>query len=285
MPDRRHAAAEQGAGLRIVAIGERARRALERSGGAARPLAAFAESPWYEADRQIVWIGSRLPALHPRVVMTASPPVRGRELHFESIPASAWSPHVLKLDRSGSARVASGARKLQGTVASLGTPGGFGALLVRKAPQFPLDRAIPQVRALARAFAHDDPDAVVEAALPLLGLGAGLTPSGDDLVGGALFARRLVSGAQARWKSAGRKLSKEIRHRSHAVSAALFDDFVAGRTFAPLHDLAAALASSDVEHALAAARTLVAIGHSSGWDMLTGFLIGARKSRVSPRIR
>ena len=285
MPDRRHAAAEQGAGLRIVAIGERARRALERSGGAARPLAAFAESPWYEADRQIVWIGSRLPALHPRAVMTESPPERGRELHFELIPRSAWSPPVLKVDHSSRAGIALGARKLQSAVAKLGTPGGFGALLARKSPQFPLDRAIAQVRSLERAFTQDDPDAVVGAALPLLGLGAGLTPSGDDLVGGALFGRLLVSGAAARWKSAGRKLSKEIRQRSHAVSAALFDDFVAGRTFAPLHDLASALASSDDASAGAAARALVAIGHSSGWDMLTGFLIGTCKSRVSPRIR
>jgi hypothetical protein len=149
LPDRRHAAAEQGAGLRIVAIGERARRALERSGGAARPLAAFPESPWYEADREIVWIGSRLPALHPRAVMTETPPVRGRELRFELIPRSAWSPHVLKVDHSSSVRVASGARKLKRTVARLGTPGGFGALLVRKTPQFPLDRAIALVRALA----------------------------------------------------------------------------------------------------------------------------------------
>ena len=285
MPDRRHAAAEQGAGLRIVAIGERARRALERSGGTARPLAAFAESPWYEAGRDIVWVGSRLPALHPRAVITESPPARGRELHFELIPRGAWSPHILKVDRSSRARIASGARKLQRTVASLGTPSGFGALLVRKAPQFPLDRAVPQVRALERAFTQDDPDSVVGGALPLLGLGAGLTPSGDDLVGGALFGRLLVSGAQAPWKVVGRRLSKEIRSRSHVVSAALFSDLVAGRTFAPLHDLAAALASGDDASAVAAARTLVAIGHSSGWDMLTGFLIGIGKSRVSPRIR
>ena len=285
MPDRRHAAAEQGAGLRIVAIGERARRALERSGGAARPLAAFPESPWYEADREIVWIGSRLPALHPRAVMTASPPMRGRELRFESIPRTAWSPRRAKFDSSQAASIVSSARRLQRMVSGLGTPGGFGALLVRRTPEFPLDRAVPLVGTLARAFAHDDPDAVLDASLPLLGLGAGLTPSGDDLVGGALFGRLLVSSAKARWKGVGRILSKEIRSRSHAVSAALFDDLVAGRTFAPLHDLAAALAASDAEHALAAARTLVAIGHSSGWDMLAGFLIGIGKSRVSPRIR
>jgi len=275
LPHRRHAAAEQGAGLRIVAIGERARRALERSGGAARPLAAFPESPWYEADREIVWIGSRLPALHPRAVMTETPPVRGRELRFESIPGAAWSPPRARLDPS---RIASGARRLKKAARQIGTPGGFGALLVRERPPFPLDRAVALVRTLDRAFGHDDPGAVLAAARPLLGLGAGLTPSGDDLVGGALFGRRLVSGADPRWTSVARILSREIRVRSHAVSAALFADLAAGSSFAPLHDLAAALASKDDAAALAAARTLAAIGHSSGWDMLTGFLIGTRSA-------
>ena len=132
------------------------------------------------------------------------------------------------------------------------------------------------MRALDRAFARDDPDAVFAAAQPLLGLGAGLTPSGDDLVGGALFGKRILSGADPRWVSVAKKLSREIRGRSHAVSAALFSDLASGRSFAPLHDLAAALASRDDAGALAAARALAAIGHSSGWDMLTGFLIGTR---------
>ena len=64
------------------------------------------------------------------------------------------------------------------------------------------------------------------------------------------------------------------------MSAALFADLAAGRSFAPLHDLANALATRNDELALGAARTLVGIGHSSGWDMLFGFLIGARKAGV-----
>jgi hypothetical protein len=275
LPGRRHAAAGQGARLRVVAIGARARRSLESSGGIAQPLAAFADSPWYEAGREIVWIGSRLPALHPRAVLTAEPPVRGRELRFESIPRMAWSPPRTKFDPS---RIAAGARRLRKAAEQIGTPGGFGALLLRKVPAFPLDRAVPLVRALDRAFFREDGEAVLAAARPLLGLGAGLTPSGDDLVGGALFGLRLVKGADPPWQGVGRKLSREIRHRSHAVSAALFADLVAGRSFAPLHDLVTALAAGDDAQALAAARTLAGIGHSSGWDMLTGFLIGTRKT-------
>ena len=211
--------------------------------------------------------------------------MRGRVLHFGAIPRTAWLPDSPKLDRVQRASLVSTARRLRKDVAQFGAAGGFGALLVRETPHFPLDRATPLVRALGSALNGDDPDAVLAAALPLLGLGAGLTPSGDDLVGGALFGKRLASGADPRWTSVGRKLSREIRSRSHVVSAALFADLAAGRSFAPLHDLADALSAGDDQAALRAARSLVAIGHSSGWDMLAGFLMGTGKPRVSPRIQ
>ena len=265
--------------MRIVALGERARSALARSGATAQPLASLPDSPWYEAEGEIVWIGARLPALHPRAVLTSVAPPRGRPLHFESIPASAWSARLPVLDASGVARVVAGAKRMQRCVAAAQAPEGFGTLLQRRSPQFPLDRAMPCVRALGGAFARDDPDGVFAAAQPLLGLGAGLTPSGDDLVGGALFARRLLNRAEPRWTKLGKDLSREIRSRSHRVSAVLFSDLAAGRSFAPLHEMASALSVGADEDALSAARALVAIGHSSGWDMLAGFLIGSRKKR------
>jgi hypothetical protein len=221
-----------------------------------------------------------LPALHPRAVITATPPVRGRELRFESIPRDAWRPP--RLDRVQRASLVSPARRLRRAVVRFGAAGGFGVLLVGETPQFPLDRAAPLVRALGRACEDDDPAAALAAARPLLGLGAGLTPSGDDLVGGAIFGRRLASGADPRWTSVGRKLSQEIRQRSHVVSAALFADLAAGRSFAPLHDLADALAAGDDAGAVRAARSLVSIGHSSGWDMLAGLLIGIGTTGVRP---
>ena len=207
--------------------------------------------------------------------------MRGRALRFEAIPRTAWSPRARKLDRGQRESFVAGARRLKAHANRLGSAGGFGALLVRQAPPFPLDRAVPLVRALGRAFDDDDPAGTLAAALPLLGLGAGLTPSGDDLVGGALFGRRIASGADPRWTRIGRKLSREIPNRSHAVSAALFCDLAAGRSFAPLHDIVQALIKEDDEGALRASRSLVAIGHSSGWDMLAGLLVGAGKSSIS----
>ena len=226
----------------------------------------------------MVWIGARLPALHPRAVLTSQSPPRGRSLHFESIPVSAWSARLPVLDVRRVARVAAGAKRMQRSLLAAQAPQGFGTLLQRRLPQFPLDRAMPSVRALGKAFARDDPDAAFTAARPLLGLGAGLTPSGDDLVGGALFATRLLKRKDPRWTKLARELSREIGSRSHVVSAALFSDLAAGRSFAPLHEIANALCVDADAAALSGARALVAIGHSSGWDMLAGFLIGIRKA-------
>jgi hypothetical protein len=58
--------------------------------------------------------------------------------------------------------------------------------------------------------------------------------------------------------------------RTHPISAALLGDLAAGRSWAPLHELVAALAAGTPRAAGAAARRLVALGHSSGWDMLAG---------------
>lgn len=64
--------------------------------------------------------------------------------------------------------------------------------------------------------------------------------------------------------------------RTHAIGAALFRDLAEGQSFVSLHRLAALLAAH--EPALTAARDLVTIGHSSGWDMLAGFVSGGAGS-------
>ena len=117
----------------------------------------------------------------------------------------------------------------------------------------------------------------MEAATALLGLGPGLTPSGDDYVGGAFFARARVAGGDARahWARAAAAVRAHAPGRTHPISAALLGDLLDGDGPAPLHDLVGALArGAPVAAALAAARRLVRLGHSSGWDMLAGFIGG-----------
>ncbi len=255
----------------MLSIGAKARVALERSGGTAAPLAAFPDAPYYDAAGEIVWVGSRLPAMHPRAVVTAAPVTRGEVARFGALPREVWSP---RLPAPSSATAAS-AKRLVARAADLGDPRGFGALLAGTTPAFPLDLAVPRVRALAVAYGADDHEAVQRASRALLGLGGGLTPAGDDLVGGALFGRLLVAADGARWRIAGDALAAEAMRASHVISAALLADLGAGASFAPLHATAGALARGDDAAALESAGVLAALGHSSGWDMLTGLIIGA----------
>jgi len=254
----------------VLSIGVKARAALERSGGAAAPLAAFPDAPYYDAAGEIVWVGSRLPAMHPRAVVTAAPVARGEVARFGALPREAWSPRLPEPSRA----TVESTRRLAARIAALGEPRGFGAMLAGARPAFPLDLAVPRVRALAAAYREDDHEAVGRASRALLGLGGGLTPSGDDLAGGALFGRLLVAPDRSPWRKVGAALALEAERASHAISAALLADLAAGASFAPLHASAEALARGDDALALESAGVLAALGHSSGWDMLAGLVVG-----------
>lgn len=257
--------------MNVLAIGRKARAALEASGGVARPLAAFPDAPYFEAAGEIVWVGSKLPARHPRAVLTAQPVARSTVISFGALPAEAWSCAMPA--RVEPAVVAGACRRLVGAIVRVGPPRGFGALLTGSLPGFPLDLAAPRVRTLAAAYRAADAQTVYAASRALLGLGTGLTPSGDDLAGAALFGRMLVDRGE-KWRVIGARLAADAHTASHAISAALLADLVAGETFESLHALGDTLVVDDGAAALEAARTLVALGHSSGWDMLTGFAIG-----------
>jgi Protein of unknown function (DUF2877) len=256
-----------------VAIGPLARAALERSGRFATPLAELPDAPYYEANSEILWVGAHLPAMHPRAVVTASPVPRGCSVYFDPLPSSSCAPRAPRLEQTSWRLVIEGVKKLRDAVLS-SPPRGLGELLAGRSPAFPLDFATPRVQTLARAYAANDADAVCDASASLLGVGNGLTPSGDDLAGAALYARQFIAPCDVRWKIVAERLADRVTRRSNRISAALFRDLVYGRSFAPLHAMAEALAVGHDSDALSAARVLLKIGHSSGWDMLMGLIIG-----------
>jgi hypothetical protein len=106
----------------------------------------------------------------------------------------------------------------------------------------------------------------------LIGLGAGLTPSGDDFLVGALglldaLAERKVHAA----------LARAIADVSPASTSALSHCFLraaaAGHCGEHLHCAVASVISGKPDAAIAAVRN---IGHSSGWDMLAGIVTTLR---------
>ena len=135
-------------------------------------------------------------------------------------------------------------------------------------------RAKPAMDAMGAwlATALDAPDAAppipVEAAA-LIGLGPGLTPSGDDFIGGMLIALRMLgkngaADAVARWAL---PLAIQLTHR---ISIAHLEAAAEGQGAAALHQVLGWLASSGSKTRLPEPHFLARVGHCSGWDMLSG---------------
>jgi len=115
-------------------------------------------------------------------------------------------------------------------------------------------------------------------ATQLIGLGPGLTPSGDDYFGGVLVALRwLGRGAQA--DSLWRWLEPRLQTRTSAVSAAHLAAAASGQVHEALHDVLENLSAWHAPDLHPSLARLDAVGHTSGWDALAGIVAVARTSQ------
>lgn len=103
----------------------------------------------------------------------------------------------------------------------------------------------------------------------LIGLGPGLTPSGDDFLGGAMIALRELG----HWQIA-EQLAKWVlplaRLRTSQISCAHLACAAGGQGAGALHDIIAAVHESDPDGISTALRAIDEVGHTSGWDALAG---------------
>ncbi|WGY04216.1 DUF2877 domain-containing protein [Nocardioides sp. QY071] len=131
---------------------------------------------------------------------------------------------------------------------------------------------------LADAIRGGDDIAVTTAAARLVGLGAGLTPSGDDVLTGlaVLAAADGMLLERIRPALADAVLGgSPLEERTTEVSAATLTEAVAGRGRQRIHVLVSALGATGTTPALVDAVLRVrAIGHTSGADILTGLRLG-----------
>jgi hypothetical protein len=115
-------------------------------------------------------------------------------------------------------------------------------------------------------------------AAQLIGLGPGLTPSGDDYLGGVLVALRWVGrGGQA--DSLWRWLEPLLAQRTSAISAAHLAAAAGGEMHESLHQVLSDLSAWEAPDLLPSLARLDAIGHTSGWDALAGIVAVARTSQ------
>jgi hypothetical protein len=128
---------------------------------------------------------------------------------------------------------------------------------------------------VTRALRRQAPSpADVAALVKLVGLGPGLTPSGDDLLGGALIALAALNLFDLRntlWNACRQHLARtnEIS-RAHLRAAAL------GYGAAALHTAIHTTINGDTERVETALAAVSAIGHTSGRDGFAGVLIVLR---------
>ena len=105
------------------------------------------------------------------------------------------------------------------------------------------------------------------AAGPLIGCGPGLTPSGDDFVGGAMIALN-AAGRTSAADSLGRWALAKARHGTGKISRAHLAAAAEGEGADTLHRLVAALFAGEAPQSELDA--IADVGHVSGWDALAG---------------
>lgn len=125
--------------------------------------------------------------------------------------------------------------------------------------------ALPWVKALLQALAEENEEGIRASAQMLLGLGPGLTPSGDDFLCGLLYGLRHSPARDTASCAALTKAVLELAgERTNAVSA---DCLASIARDAPFDRIAAAWTDPE-----AGALDLTRIGSNSGCEMLLGLL-------------
>jgi Protein of unknown function (DUF2877) len=138
----------------------------------------------------------------------------------------------------------------------------------------PLHRLQDRLRAALR-----DPRGAIDLDTPswqdLLGLGPGLTPSGDDLIGGIMLTLHCL-GEKRALEVLSSAVAGAMRERTHSISAAHLAAAMEGLGGEAAHVAINAILSGNHKILSDVIAALGRIGHTSGWDMLAGIAIAVR---------
>jgi hypothetical protein len=125
--------------------------------------------------------------------------------------------------------------------------------------------------ALGRAFASGSEATIVRAGLSLVGLGAGLTPAGDDILVGLTAGLRALGDERARGFADA--WARHAIGRTTVVAESFHRYAALGAYSERLHDVLRAILTGPVEAIPAAVESAAAWGATSGLDTLAGILL------------
>jgi len=294
-------------------IGSRAKALFAQPGFSGKVLAVLSTTIYLVSrDGEILWLSQDGLAMHRRSVLASFQPrsicvgqkffVYGPFLRFsEGVtidldPATEWKPSAVEPKQTEPLSVMNPCtRRLREAVTKLGNVKGFGQMIPQRNPM-----TSSLVDGNKQAISHVDPllakarDSILDLAMAcltfdmtevarrggeLVGLGPGLTPSGDDFLGGLLFAAHSLKTAYPQdfnWEEEPvMDLINWASTQTHPISHAILRDHAFGHGPEPLHDVVASLLKGeDLGRTFEGAKRLIAIGETSGWDILAGMLTG-----------
>jgi len=141
------------------------------------------------------------------------------------------------------------------------------------------DYAADRINNLSSFLVINDLSNSVENLLQLVGLGNGLTPSGDDFILGFLAFLNSVSEPifpEKFMENVRREMSGAIRNRTTTVSEAYLISALDGQFSEKLTTFVAGFFTNDSEEMKKFANNLIDVGSSSGIDMILGCLFAIR---------
>ncbi len=296
-------------------IGETGRRLLT-PGTCGQVLAGFSRAAYLVTEQaELFWMASENAPMHPRALRIAGPfpkLVAGENFFIEAEcikiapdlqvdlgDASTWalSPipaqAALEIDQ-----IPIRVKSIFRTVFDLSQASGFGRLIPKILSLAPgqldneaeIDPTLalvwPSIYAITKSCLLGDMPGLFREANALVGLGEGLTPSGDDFLGGLLFClntiQRLYPGFIDLNYSEQALFIESAKQRTHLISFTLLKDLSNGQTVEPLHKLIHSVFSDQPPESIRHASRLTQIGYSTGWDLLTGALTGLLLTFRSP---
>ena len=129
---------------------------------------------------------------------------------------------------------------------------------------------------LSRCLSRRQWEGVAGAASPMVGLGLGLTPAGDDFLAGVLAALRYHGqslGSPILAPTDLSALAARLARSTTAFSGFLLRAAAEGLVAAPVDAWLAAVHAGNAEQAANAVSALATLGHSSGLDTFSGLLL------------
>jgi hypothetical protein len=294
-------------------MGSRAKALLALPGFSGKALAVLSTTAYLVCgDGEILWMSLEGLAMHRRCILASFRPgsiyvgqdffVDGPFLRFsEGVtinldPAAEWMPPGVGPKYAEPLAVVNACtRRLLEAVTKLENAKGFGQMIPQMIQMTSslvdgnkqaishadplLARACDSILDLAAACFNSDMTEVTQRGRELVGLGPGLTPSGDDFLGGLLFAAHSLKTAYPqdfnREDEPVMDMIDWASTQTHPISHAILRDHAFGHGPEPLHDVVASLLKGqDLGCTIEEAKRLIAIGDTSGWDILAGMLTG-----------